>query len=65
MLLPPPYGNDHRIRGDGAIDDELHLSLVAGIDHDVRHARDVAGPNPQQVARALAVRVHDPVKIIL
>ena len=57
--------NDHRIRGYGAIDDELHLSLVAGIDHDIRHARNVAGPNPQQVSRALAVGVHDPVKIIL
>ena len=63
--LVPTVRNDHRIRRDGAIDDELHLSFVAGIDHNVRHSRDVACPYPQQVSRALPVRVDNPVKIIL
>src|SRR5688572_9317955 len=45
--------NEYRVRGYGAIDDHLHLSLVARIDHDIWHSRDVAGPNPQQISCAL------------
>ena len=57
--------DDHRIRRDRPIDDQLHLGLVGRIDDDVGDPRDVAGAQPEQVAQALAVGVHDPVEIVL
>jgi hypothetical protein len=35
------------------------------VDHDLGHARDIPGADPQQIRGALPVRMHDPVKIIL
>ena len=57
--------DQHRIRRDGVINDQLHLRLIRRIDDDVGDSRNVSGSEPQQVAHALAVRMHDPVKIIL
>jgi len=57
--------DDHRVGSDSAIDDQLHLILIAGTDHDVRQSRYITGPYPQQVSQRLAIRVHNPIKIIL
>ena len=46
------------------IDDQLHFGLVPGVHHDVGDPRDITGPQAQQVAQALAVGVHDSIKIV-
>jgi hypothetical protein len=33
--------DDHRVGSDSAIDDQLHLILIAGTDHDVRQSRHI------------------------
>ena len=57
-------GNDHRISRDCTIDNELHFSLIAGIDDDIGDSRDVAGTYSQQISQALAVRVNKSIKVI-
>src|SRR5215204_3411117 len=56
--------DQHGVGSDHPINDQLHLRLVARIDDHVRDPRDVAGAQPHQISQALAIGLHDPIKVI-
>ena len=65
MLLPPPNGISTASAATAKSTINCTSASSRRIDDDVRDPRNVSGAEPQQVAHALAVRVHDPVEIVL
>ena len=58
-------GDEHEVGLAGQVDQGADVVLAARVDDRVGDAREVGGAQPEEVAQALAVRVHDPVEVVV